>query len=172
MKTASKHILFVVLALVITSATPLAFVTMEKTPLKNSSNEMYEVYKSGLPLRYIERSNISTSINFNKKYFVVNGVTWYVFLLIIMFSIKKITRLSTIINYSTYNRSLVSILKCNKSLIKNFLRCLKCQSFSWPSIKFVSNSITSYLRQARHTFAFWEILPNQPICVFICASFP
>ncbi|VAW51457.1 hypothetical protein MNBD_GAMMA05-112, partial [hydrothermal vent metagenome] len=54
MKTASKHILFVVLALVITSATPLAFVTMEKTPLKNSSNEMYEVYKSGLPLRYIE----------------------------------------------------------------------------------------------------------------------
>lgn len=77
-KKISLQGLCLLIAIILTSISPLILVSKEiKQLTANSSNDTYEVYKGGLPFRYVKRNNISMDIGFDKKFYLIDILMWY-----------------------------------------------------------------------------------------------
>jgi len=92
-KVLARHISLAIVALVITSASPLVFVSTEIKQLNPTTpDDMYEVYKSGFPFRWLERSSISQDRQFNKVNYWLDVVFWYCLLVGSIFLVKKVRK--------------------------------------------------------------------------------
>ena len=104
MRIIAKNIGFVVLAFLFTMGSPFVLVSKDVKQLKPTApNDTYEVYKSGLPLRYLERSNISTGMKFDETKFFINVFVWYVLLFAMSFIVARVRNKEENNGSSVYN---------------------------------------------------------------------
>lgn len=92
--------LCIIFAFALTGISPLIHVSKEtKQLVASNAEDTYEVYKSGLPFRYLERSNISMSVDFNTAYFFLDVLSWYIIFNIFMrLYSKKTSKHNIVIN--------------------------------------------------------------------------
>jgi hypothetical protein len=69
-------------------------------------------------------------------------------------------------------RNAHSTVKCNRQVKENLAWGLVAEYLAGAGVEFVLDPLDVVVRQRREVCAFWEVLPDEAVCVFIEATFP